>query len=81
MAVYDIKADYDFFLQNKDKLCEEHPDKFVVIKNKEVIGVYDDQVSAYTETTKVHKPGTFIIDRCSRETSEAQVFHSRVRST
>jgi hypothetical protein len=65
-------------LDNKDTLYAQYPDQFLVIKDKNVIGVYDDQVTAYTETTKTHEPGTFIIQFSSPDSTNVQVFHTRV---
>lgn len=76
----DLKTDYEYFVKNKDKFLSEYPDKFIVIKNKQVIGAYEDQVEAFTETTKEHKPGTFIVQRCSAGFDDVQVFRSRVIS-
>jgi hypothetical protein len=78
MSNYSPQNDYQYFLKNRDKLYEEYPDKFLVIKDEKVIGNYDDQVEAYTETTKIHKPGTFIIQNSSPSSTDVQVFHSRV---
>lgn len=75
-----LKADYDYFVKNKDQFLKDYSDKFIVIKNKQVIGVYDDQVEAFTETTKEHEQGTFIVQHCSPDFDDVQVFRSRVLS-
>lgn len=79
-GTYNLENDYNFFLKNKKEFCVDYPEKHLVIKDEEIIGVYDDQVSAFTETTKQHKPGSFIIQQCSEESKEAQIFRSRVVS-
>lgn len=78
MASYNLKDDYDYFNEHKGDLVRQYPDKFIVIKDKNIIGVYDDPVSAYTETTKDYPLGTFLIQKCSDEPNETQVFRSRV---
>jgi hypothetical protein len=80
MTAYSSRDDYQFFLDNQEKFHKEYPGKFLVIKNKEILGVYEDQVEAYTETTKEHEPGTFIIQNSSPSSTDVQVFHSRVVS-
>ena len=75
-----LKTDYDYFVKNKDKFLTDYPDKFLVIKNKEIIGVYDDQIEAFTETTRGHKQGTFIVQHCLPNFDDVQVFRSRVIS-
>lgn len=73
-----LKADYQFFLQNKDDFYRKYPGKFLVIKNKVIIGVYDDEMAAYVESVKQNRPGTFIIQHSAPGSTEVQVFHSRV---
>jgi len=73
-----LEEDYKYFLDNKSRLVKDHDGKFVVIKNKQVIGSYDNQVEAYTETTKNHKPGTFVIQYCSPHGDNTQIFQTRV---
>ena len=80
MTVTSQEDNYRFFLDNQDKLVKEYPGKFLVIQNKEIVGVYDDQVTAYTEMTKEQAPETFIIQQATPESTDVQVFHSRVIS-
>lgn len=72
------QKDYQYFIDNKKKLLKEYPNKYVVIKGNVVIGAFEDRVEAFTETTKSHKEGTFIIQRAVPESTNTQVFHSRV---
>ncbi len=78
MTASSQQENYQYFIEHRDKLFDEYPDKFLTIKDKQVIGVYDDQVTAFTETTKEHLPGTFIIQKSSPDSTNVQVFHSRV---
>ncbi len=80
MEDYTQEDDFKYFLDNQEELIKKYPNKFLVIKNKSVIGAFDDQVTAYTETTKSHKPGSFIIQHASKNSTDTQVFHSRVIS-
>ncbi len=73
-----LENEFNYFLKNKEALFREYPNKFLVIKDEQVIGAYDDQVSAFTQTTQSHKPGTFLIQNTSPESMEPQIFHSRV---
>lgn len=52
VTIYSLKDDYQYFIENRNKLCEQNSGKFLVIKNREVIGSYDDKVTAYLETSR-----------------------------
>lgn len=74
-----LKPEFEFYLANQAKLVKEHDGKFVVIKNKEVIGVYEDQATAVSETQKAHKLGTFLVQKVEPgKDAHTQTFHSRV---
>lgn len=75
-----LESEYQYFLDNQQKLIEQYKGQYIVIKNKSVIEAYDDEVTAFTETTKEHEPGTFIIQKASEDSTKTQVFHSRVVS-
>lgn len=78
MTTYSAKNDYQFFIDSRDKLCKQYPDKFLVIKNKKILGNYNDKVTAYLETSKEHEAGTFIIQECNPDSEiPVQTFHSR----
>lgn len=72
-----IQQQYDYFEKNIVDLSKKYNNKFIVIKNFEVIGSYNTFELALEETIKKHKPGSFIIQQCS-EKIETQMFHSRV---
>lgn len=74
-----LKDEFQYYLDHQSELVEKYNGKFLVIKDKKVIGVYDNQEKAYFESKKEHRLGTFLIQRCSPGTEDyTQVFHSRV---
>jgi hypothetical protein len=56
---------FTFFLENYDDLYHQFGHSFLVIKNKEVIGVYNDFAKAVAETKKHEKIGNFIVQECN----------------
>ncbi len=79
MTSSDQIEDYSYFQENKAKFFKEYPGKFLAIKNKEILGVYDDNVTAFLETSKSHEPGTFLIQECDPDKDmPVQMFHTRV---
>lgn len=74
-----LEKEFQFYLDNQDELVKEYDGKFIVIKDVEVLGAYDDALMAITETKKSHKLGTFLVQKVSKGTSDyTQTFHSRV---
>lgn len=75
-----LKPEFDYYLANQAELVKKHNGKFVVIKNRQVIGVYDEQPAALEATKKAgHEVGTFLIQKVGPGTGAyRQTFHSRV---
>lgn len=75
-----IKKDFQFYLDNQEKLLDQYKDKYIVIKNCKVIGSYDSETEAIEETSKMHALGTFIVQKCELgNSSYTMTFHSRVQ--
>lgn len=62
-----MRSDFNWFLNNYDELFKKYGHKFLVIKDKCVIGVYDDFRQAVDGTDET--PGTFIIQECNGDSS------------
>jgi len=74
-----LEGEFQYYLENQDRLVKQHKGKVLVIKNREVIGAYNSEEEALVEATKHHELGTFLVQRCEpgRDTV-TQTFHSRV---
>jgi hypothetical protein len=71
-----LDKEFRYFQAHRSELAKEHNGQFVVIKDETVLGFYDSELQAYTETKKLHEPGTFLIQKClPGENSDTQIFH------
>jgi len=74
-----LEKEFSFYVQNQDALVKQYDGKFIVIKDCKVIGAYDNEMQAVTETNKIHDAGTFLVQKCEPGSeSYTQTFHSRV---
>ena len=74
-----LRNEFEYYLSNLQRFVDEYEGKYVVLKNKEIIGVYDSQIKAYLETQKEHKLGTFLIQFVKKGVENyTQTFYSRV---
>jgi hypothetical protein len=74
-----LDKEFKYYQEHQKELVEKYEGKFIVIKNENVIGVFDSELNAYTETKKNHSVGTFLIQRVlPGKDSYTQTFHSRV---
>lgn len=74
-----LKDEFDFYLKNQSEFVEKFLGKYIVLKNHEVLGAYNTNIEAYTETEKIHALGTFLIQLVEEgNESYTQTFHSRV---
>ena len=68
-----LKGNYDYFNSNIDELLSKYNGKYIVIKEKNVIGNYNNFEEAYTETCQKEEIGTFIIQHCVAKEHESAV--------
>lgn len=78
--MYDaLKKEFEYYIEHQMELVKQYNGKFIVIKDKTVIGAYDEEVDAIKETTKKHDLGTFLVQKCDPGVENyTQTFHSRV---
>lgn len=73
-----LDKEFNYYKENQKQLAEKYSDQFIVIKDNNVIGVYETEQQAYEETIKNHELGTFLIQQCFSEDSVyTQTFYSR----
>ena len=74
-----LKKEFQFYLEHQNEMVAKYDGKFIVLKNEEVLGAYDDELTAITEAQKSHEIGTFLVQKVSTgSTAYSQTFHSRV---
>lgn len=79
MAESPLKTEFEFYVAHQGELSEKYRGQFVVIKGSEVMGAYPSALEAIRETSKVHAPGTFFVQKCEPgRKNYTQSFHSRV---
>ena len=74
-----LEKEFEFYVQNQNKLVEKYNGKYIVIKNHEIIGVFDSEIDAVEKTSERHELGTFLVQKCEPgKDSYTQTYHSRV---
>lgn len=56
--------DYNWFVEQYDRLRDVYGDSFLAIKNKKVLNAYSSYGEAVRETQKSEPLGTFIVQEC-----------------
>jgi Family of unknown function (DUF5678) len=74
-----LQKEFEYFRAHNAELLSKYNGKFVVIKDQQVIGDYDDELRAIEETRKQHELGTFLVQKVEPgDAGTSQTFHSRV---
>jgi len=75
----ELEKEFKYYLEHQDELVKKYNGKFIVIKNREVIGVFDSELEAIEKTAEKHELGTFLVQKCEPGSeSYTQTYHSRV---
>ena len=54
----------NFFMENQEALVREHGGETLVLRGREILGVYPTALTAYLEAQKNYELGTFMIQPC-----------------
>ncbi|WP_027064553.1 hypothetical protein [Maribacter sp. Hel_I_7] len=74
-----LEKEFKFYLDNQSALLETYGGSFIVIKGNEVLGSYNSEIEALTESRKSNEVGTFLIQKCSPGDEDyTETYHSRV---
>ena len=74
-----LENEFKFYLENQSELVKKYNGKYIVIKNIEIIGVFDSEIDAVEKTSEHHELGTFLVQKCEPgKESYTQTYHSRV---
>lgn len=68
-----LKEDFEYYLAHQDNFAREYEGKVLVIKNKEIIGVYKTEKEAVEKTQREHEIGTFLVQFCSSDPDSVRV--------
>ena len=72
-----IDKNYEYYSKNQDELNKKYNNKYIIIKDEKIFGVFDSLPDAIQEAKKL-EAGTYIIQQCAKK-KEPQMFHTRVR--
>ena len=74
-----LEKEFKYYIEHQDEMVEKYNGKIIVIKDGVVLGVFDDELTAVTETKSSHDLGTFLVQKVSPgDAAYSQTFHSRV---
>jgi len=74
-----LEKEFKYYLEHQGELVKKYNGKFIVIKNREVIDVFDTELEAIEKTAKKHELGTFLVQKCERgNASYTHTYNSRV---
>lgn len=73
----DRKSDFKYFLDNYDSLFKKYGHKFVAIKDKNILGVFDTASQAFNNLSCDYEVGTYILQECTGDESGYMVRMTR----
>ncbi|MFP5042699.1 DUF5678 domain-containing protein [Parasediminibacterium sp. JCM 36343] len=74
-----LEKEFQYYLEHQEEFVKKYADQFLVIKNQEVVGVYESKQETYNKAVATYELGTFLIQHClPGELGHTQTFHSQV---
>ncbi len=59
-----LESEIKYYQKHQDELVKQYAGEYIVIKNHEVIGNYDNELEAVKKSAKEHELGTFLVQKC-----------------
>ncbi|MBR1753909.1 hypothetical protein IJ732_03655 [bacterium] len=72
-----LEKEYKYYNENKSDFIDKYLDKHIVIKNNEVLGVYNSLAEAIQDSLQTNDLGTFLVKHIEKE-EQAVRFYNRV---
>lgn len=73
-----LQPEFEYYLQNQQELGSRFLGRFIAIKGRTVIGVYDEELEAIRTTGLTHEIGTFLVQKADPDPESCiERFHSR----
>lgn len=74
-----IEEEFAYFQEHQKELYETYPEKYLIIKDKTIVGIADNIPDAMDIVEEKHlQMGTFLLQFCGKdEWAYTQIFHSR----
>ena len=63
------ESDFMWFKEHYTDLFKKFGEKYIAIKNKSVLGVYNTYAEGIRSTLKTEQAGTFIVQKCGEDDS------------
>ena len=80
MADTKLRDEFEYYLEHQAELAAQYQGRYLVIRDRKVLGDYETAEDAVRATAPAHEPGTFLVQRCDADPESTKVtFHSRVR--
>ena len=73
-----IDSDYKYFEKVRKKMFLEHPNEFVLIKDKKRIGFFHTMKDALSVASKNFELGSFLVKQCIKKDTDIHRYHSNI---
>ena len=60
-----LREQFEYYRDNQNEFVCKYDGRVIALKDNIVLGVYDDEFIAVSETEKEHELGTFIVQKVS----------------
>ena len=71
-----LEKEYEYYLTIRDELAREHHGKLVAIKDKEVLGIFDNYRAAANTVYVEHERGAVLMQELGRDYEYITGFYS-----
>ncbi len=72
-----LEHEFEYYLEHQDRLVSQYQGKYIVIRDRRIVGAYDDEMEAITTSARNFPLGSFLVQKCEAGADNyTQTFHS-----
>lgn len=76
-----VRDEFLYYLAHQAELVQKYNGKVIVMRDHQVVGVFDTEHEAYWDSVNRYEPGTFMIQLCTEGTEAYTIrAHQRYQS-
>lgn len=70
-----LDKEFQYYIKNEKEFLEKYPNRFIMILNENVVGVYDSEEAAYYDMIEKEITSPVLVQQCTSQNGRTSLFN------
>ena len=70
-----LEKEFQYYLKHEKEFIEKYPDRFIMILNERLVGVYDTEEAAYYDMVEKNITVPVLVQQCTNDSVRTSLFN------